>query len=543
MSNTKLSSKMSNDTCCICCDTFTKERRAPVSCPKCSTQFCRACIQRYVLSQEMLTGILCMQPECDCVWTRAFLVQNTTSKFINQDFRTHKKELLFQHELSRMQDTMVYAESMKKLDKVVIEAKELRALRKLMQADMRVVQNKIYRAEGRMWQLRYGDNSSKESAGPARQFIKPCPANDCNGFLSTHWRCKVCDIQVCATCHEIKGMIPEGIKPTAAFPDHVCDPGNVATAQMLKKDSKNCPACGVTIHKTEGCNQMWCTNCNTAFSWRTGKRINGVVHNPHFFEWQRQNNGVVARTPGDIPCGGFPRWRDFSIAMGSTFTMNESNPAVHDVVHGSADTNSSFYKEWVPYAVAGKYSKMNILCTACAVLPPASTENPRIRGTCKYEKGCGRAAAFSWKDITRIFYRNVAHFNRIEMREYEEERERTNAGHGNRDLRARYILGKISGEVLKDNAIRRNLKSSKAIDIFNVFELMNNIGRESLISMMREPNIANIEKRFMNTYRVMDYCNNELKKISAVYNQSVPIIRADFYTQSTKFSKRAVFGK
>jgi hypothetical protein len=241
----------------------------------------------------------------------------------------------------------------------------------------------------------------------------------------------------------------------------------------------------------------------------------------------------VARTPGDIPCGGFPRWRDFSLALGQ-LDATELSP----VVHGSADTNSSFYKEWVPYAVAGKYKRMTAACTAC---PSGYTGG--ARGICVYEKGCGRASIFSWKDITRTFYRNVAHFNRIEMREYEEARDRANAGHGNRDLRAQYILGKISGDALKDNAIRRNLKSSKTIDIFNVFELMNNIGRESLISMMREPNIANIEKRFMNTYRVMDYCNNELKKISAVYNQSVPIIRADFYTRSTKFSKRAVFGK
>ena len=155
MSNTKLSSKMSNDTCCICCDTFTKERRAPVSCLKCSTQFCRSCVQRYVLSQETLTGISCMQPECDCTWTRAFLVQNTTSKFINQDFRTHKKELLFQHELSRMQETMEYAEDMKALDDVLVEARELRALRSEMRDKVRIVQNKIYQVEARMWQLRH----------------------------------------------------------------------------------------------------------------------------------------------------------------------------------------------------------------------------------------------------------------------------------------------------------------------------------------------------------------------------------------------------
>ena len=528
MSNTKKAATTSNDTCCICCDTFTKERRAPIGCPKCSTQFCRSCVQRYVLSQETLTGISCMQPDCDCTWTRAFLVQHTTSKFINQDYRTHKKELLFQHELSRMQETMGYADTMKQLDGVQDEARELRALRAKMRDELRVVQNKIYRAETRMWQLRNGETPDKKSSEPARQFIKPCPAADCNGFLSSQWRCKVCDIQVCATCHEIKGMIPKGIKPTHAFPDHVCDAGNVATAQMLKKDSKNCPSCGVTIHKTEGCNQMWCTNCNTAFSWRTGKRINGVIHNPHFFEWQRQNNGNVARTPGDIPCGGFPRWRDFSLTMGGALTKERKDGFVGDAAS----------QAWVPYAMAGKYRRMSITCELCR-----QQEGAGSYGMCGYEKGCGRPAAFSWYDIVRGLFRDVAHFHRMEIPEYEQVRDQMNEGHGNRDLRAKYILGKISSETLKDGATRRDLKNSKAIDIFNVFELMNTTGREGLISMMRNPTLANIERQFVNIYKVMEYCNAELKKISAVYNQSVPIIRPDFYTRSAKFSKRSVFGK
>jgi len=525
MSKTKKSASSSNDTCCICCDTFTKERRAPVGCPKCSTQFCRSCVQRYVLSQETLTGISCMQPECDCTWTRAFLVQHTTSKFINQDYRAHKKELLFQHELSRMQETMGYADNMKQLDEVQVKAKKLRELRAQLREKLQNVQDNIYREEARMWQLRNGETPDKKSSEPARQFIKPCPAAGCNGFLSTQWRCKVCDIQVCATCHEIKGMIPKGIKPTHAFPDHVCDPGNIATAQMLKKDSKNCPSCGVTIHKTEGCNQMWCTNCNTAFSWRTGKRINGVIHNPHFFEWQRQNNGAVARTPGDIPCGGFPRWRDFAVTLAGVLIQDRIDGFVGDAAS----------QAWIPYAMAGKYRKLNVECKSC--------DSHLNYGLCAYERGCGRPSAFSWYNIVRGFYRNVSHFNQMEMTEFEAVRDRVNEGHGNRDLRAKYILGKISSETLKEGVARRDLKNSKAIDIYNVFELLNTTGRESLISMMREPTLGNIEHQFINTYKVMEYCNKELKKISAVYNQSVPIIRPDFYTESSKFSKRAVFGK
>jgi hypothetical protein len=55
------------------------------------------------------------------------------------------------------------------------------------------------------------------------------------------------------------------------------------------------------------CDQMWCVDCHTAFSWTTGQLVNGVVHNPHYYEFLRkQGNGVAPRNAGDVPCGGVP---------------------------------------------------------------------------------------------------------------------------------------------------------------------------------------------------------------------------------------------
>jgi hypothetical protein len=35
---------------------------------------------------------------------------------------------------------------------------------------------------------------------------------------------------------------------------------------------------------------MWCTHCQTPFHWKTLKIIQGDIHNPHFYEWQRNPN-------------------------------------------------------------------------------------------------------------------------------------------------------------------------------------------------------------------------------------------------------------
>jgi len=63
---------------------------------------------------------------------------------------------------------------------------------------------------------------------------------------------------------------------------------------------------------------MWCTQCQTSFSWKTGRVETGVIHNPHAIKWQREH-GQLLRTNGDIPCGGLiPMW-EFSMVKGSKY--------------------------------------------------------------------------------------------------------------------------------------------------------------------------------------------------------------------------------
>jgi hypothetical protein len=139
-----------------------------------------------------------------------------------------------------------------------------------------------------------GGNGNGNGEKEKGKFIKPCPSEDCRGFLSTQWKCGLCQVHVCSKCHVAK----------KDDEDHVCHPDDVATAEFLMKDTKSCPKCATAIHKIEGCDQMWCTQCQTAFSWRTNEVIHGIIHNPHYFQWLRQQNRQGAeRNPLDTLCG------------------------------------------------------------------------------------------------------------------------------------------------------------------------------------------------------------------------------------------------
>jgi hypothetical protein len=143
-----------------------------------------------------------------------------------------------------------------------------------------------------------------EEAGPSKPkqtFVRACPVNDCRGFLSSAWKCGMCGVNVCAKCHEVKDK--------GKLLEHECKKENVETAKLLASETRPCPSCAAVISKVSGCDQMWCTQCHTAFSWKTGSIVkSGVIHNPHYFEYMMKNGKDVPRNPGDVPCGGLPNY-------------------------------------------------------------------------------------------------------------------------------------------------------------------------------------------------------------------------------------------
>lgn len=296
-------------TCCICVEPYNKVANTEVKCCFCEKSSCRRCIQTFITSST--NDPHCMH--CNKIWDREFIDDNLTMTYRMNDYKKHRETILLEREIALMPATQYRAEQIRQAEKL---EKELLPpfdgqLKILYEEQSKINKeiNRVYALRSdALYQIRLLRTGNGEKPKTEAVFTRKCPDGDCRGFLSTAWKCGLCSKWACADCHEVKGENKDS--------PHECKPENVATAKLLAKDSRNCPGCATVITKIEGCDQMWCPQCHTAFSWRTGHRETGVVHNPHFYEWQRkQNGGVAPRVPGDIACGGIPHYNEVRTAV------------------------------------------------------------------------------------------------------------------------------------------------------------------------------------------------------------------------------------
>jgi hypothetical protein len=375
-------------------------------------------------------------------------VTQFSHSFVKNDYKQARENVLYELEKAMFFDTQPHVEAEKKRQDVINMINKKQAEKNVISRDMRAITVTTVNEK-----VRWGEMAKVlacididilvldfESRHPSdvsvdtverRKFIKHCPYPSCNGYLSTAWKCGLCEKYTCNLCHEPK------------LDGHVCNEDTVKSVALIKVDSKPCPKCGVSIHKTEGCfgidtpiilwsgetkmsqdilvgdiligddgkprtvlelfngtdelyevsqnngtnytvnskhklvlideniieitvddylnlhetcknrlfgfkvcgqksvitvksvgrgsyygwvldgnmrfllsdctvlrncDQMYCTHCHIAFSWRTGRIEIGRIHNPHYYQYMREN-GQAERELGDIQCGGLPNIR------------------------------------------------------------------------------------------------------------------------------------------------------------------------------------------------------------------------------------------
>jgi hypothetical protein len=232
--------------------------------------------------------------KCRKEWDRKILATIFTSTFVNTTYKNFREQLLWEKEKALLPATQPIVESIIKSEndrkQIQVLLQEINKIEKAigdLQMEIDIRRNKIQE---------YGNVSRVCEKRSNVLFIRSCPTDNCRGFLNTQWKCGICEQWTCPQCHETKGPFREN-------PDHICKEENIATACLLQKDTKYCPTCATPIFKIEGCDQMFCTQCQTSFSWRTGRIETGTIHNPHYFEYMRKYGRGVDRNPNDIQCG------------------------------------------------------------------------------------------------------------------------------------------------------------------------------------------------------------------------------------------------
>jgi len=198
---------------------------------------------------------------CAKEWSRQFLANAFTNKFVTTTWKLNQQKLLFERERALLPATQALVEQLIAKEKIQeqIDEAELQYKALKLQADQ---MNKTIARLKRQ----------RDEIGVAEvRTAHACPG-ECRGFLN-EGKCGLCGKETCSECHVIK------------LADHVCQHDDLATARLLQSDTKPCPKCATSIFKISGCDQMWCTQCHTAFSWTHG-HIQRSIHNPHFYEWQ-----------------------------------------------------------------------------------------------------------------------------------------------------------------------------------------------------------------------------------------------------------------
>lgn len=291
--------------CSVCCEDYNNSTRSQVKCFHCDYEVCASCASTY----------LCETPEyahcmnCKKSWDRGFLSKQISKSFLRNKYKKAREKHLFDKEMALMPATQPAVEQIlygrKQYRKIHEFQEEIDAKRNELRTWYSVdvpskkaaiqLEVEIFMLMKKIELCKFKLNH-KTSPSDKKTFIRKCGYEGCRGFLSTQWKCGICNKYTCKECLEIKDE------------NHECNPSNVETAKLLATDSRPCPKCGTFIFKIEGCDQMYCTMCNTAFSWRSGLIVTGRIHNPHYYEFMR-NRGTELREIGDVPCGGLPMLR------------------------------------------------------------------------------------------------------------------------------------------------------------------------------------------------------------------------------------------
>ena len=349
---------------------------------------------------------------CQMSWDMGVVARELNKSWITGAYRAHRRQIAKDLEMARLPEAMDKAEQIKQADALSVQAAQLRTQRLELTSrlrDMELEEAALEEAAGR---LARGEVAKKET-----HTLKMCCSRpDCRGYLDRDYTCRLCTLTTCKACLT---PLDEG---------HDCSEADLETAKTIRKSTKPCPECGERIQKSSGCDQMWCISCHTAFSWRTGRKETGVIHNPEFYRWKRERGIALERQPGDDPCD-----------EGVRFERAHSR-----------------------------------LIAARSRLSPHSAQ---LRRRCESPLAM---IAVAWVEALLAAHQTVSHILHVELEHW---RERERQCENTEDLRVDFILGKISEDDLGSAAEKKDRDLRKMRAILGGYELVAQAAPGVLISV------------------------------------------------------------
>lgn len=309
--------------CSICIEPFNRAGRKIVTCEACHADICTKCIKRFL--RETLQMPNCMN--CRHIYTNQFMDDSFSRTYRKSVLRNIRETILVEREKQHLPELMHRADAYNQRRQVQEELYTLYDQTRELRNKVNLINLAIFRLEhvedtekaekivkmltekneltDAIKQNEVLEKDMQEKRDEFHQIymnggiqsiknIIPCIVENCKGYLNDDFICGLCDVAVCRDCRE---LLEEG---------HTCKQENIDTVKAIEEETRPCPTCQSRIFKLEGCLQMFCTSCHTAFDWETGIIERGRVHNPHYFDWLRKRNAIMPREMGDVPCGGLP---------------------------------------------------------------------------------------------------------------------------------------------------------------------------------------------------------------------------------------------
>lgn len=276
---------------------------------------------------------------CYNVFSDTVLRDTFNKTWVHGEYKKHRENILLQREKQLLPDTqpMVrnFKDAVERRQRIEENTRRLGELRKQCE-DLRAAiwrdQHTVDRHE-RNGYRDLGHHQSGSAEEQKKRVIFGCPVADCRGFVEDGL-CGTCQSHICMQC---------GVEKDD---HHACNPDTKKGFQYVLRNSKRCPKCFTNISRVDGCAQMWCTVCKTAFDYNTMEICHGVIHNPHYFEHLRKHDMELPDMNDEDFCNNqpIPTARQFALKIRQTQPLSTVSATEKEIYVSKTEQLFSFVR-------------------------------------------------------------------------------------------------------------------------------------------------------------------------------------------------------